>query len=138
MTEKIVLDTHILIWSLIEPNKLSSSVKEIITAAQNSDNLYIATITLWEIAMLIQKQRISVFKRTSDFLNSITNLDGLSLIQVNANIAAESVALPGTFIGDPADCLIISSTREIGATLITKDQKILEWANLGYLKVITT
>ena len=136
MSEKILLDTHILIWSLLEPEKLSSSVKDVITAAQNSDSLYIASITLWEIAMLIQKQRISVFKRTADFLSSITSIDGLHLIQMNADIAAESVALPGGFIGDPADCLIIASAREAAATLITKDQKILDWAKQGYLKVI--
>ena len=92
MSEKILLDTHILIWSLLEPEKLSSSVKDVITAAQNSDSLYVASITLWEIAMLIQKQRISVFKRTADFLSSITSIDGLHLIQMNADIAAESVA----------------------------------------------
>jgi PIN domain nuclease of toxin-antitoxin system len=137
MSEKIILDTHILIWSLIEPDKLSHNVREIITTSQNSNNLYIAAITLWEIAMLAHKQRISIFKRTSEFLNSVASLDGLNIIPLNADIAAESVALQGGFTGDPADCLIIASARESAGTLITKDQKIIDWASKGYLKVIS-
>lgn len=135
MNEKVVLDTHILLWSLLAPDNLKDKIKAQITAAQHSDNLYLSSITLWEIAMLIQKKRISVFERTSDFLHYISSIDGLNIIEINAEIAAESVMLPGGFASDPADCIIIASTREIAGNLITRDQKIIDWANQGYLKV---
>ena len=61
-----------------------------------------------------------------NFLGAITSIDGLNITEINAGIAAESVALPGGFIGDPADCLIIASARETAAPLITEDQKILD------------
>ena len=137
MNDKIILDTHILIWSLLAPENLAPAVKEKIFSAQSSDNLYISSITLWEIAMLVHKKRISVFERLPDFLNSIVNIDGLHAIEISADIAAESVMLPGEFKGDPADCLIISSTRKIAGTLITRDQKIINWAKEGYLKIIS-
>jgi len=135
INDKIVLDTHILLWSLLTPENLDVSVKSQINTAQKSDNLYISAISLWEIAMLIHKNRISVFERSSEFLNTISNIDGLSIIPINASIAAESVMLPGGFNSDPADCLIIASTREIAGNLITRDQKIINWASQGYLKV---
>jgi len=134
-SDKIVLDTHILLWSLLTPDDLDASVRNQIDTAQKSDNLYISAISLWEIAMLIHKNRISVFERSSEFLNTISNIDGLSIIPINASIAAESVMLPGGFTSDPADCLIVASTREIAGNLITRDQKIINWANQGYLKV---
>ena len=130
----IVLDTHILIWSLLAPDNLSSDIQKLINEAQNSNNLYVAAITLWEVAMLIHKKRINVFERSADFLNTISHIDGLNIIPLNANIAAESVMLPGGFTSDPADCLIIASTREIAGNLITRDQKIINWAKQGYLK----
>lgn len=136
MDSKILLDTPILIWALIEPEKLSNELKQIIEEAQNSNNLYISAISLWEISMLIQKKQINVYERVADFLNSITNIEGLNIININANIAAESNSLPGGFYNDPADTIIIASTRDIAATLITKDQKIIEWAKEGYLKLI--
>lgn len=135
MSSKIVLDTHILIWSILSPENLSSSIKELIASAQNSESVYIFSITLWEIAMLINKKRIHVFERTQDFLNSIANIDGLNVIQIDADIASESVMLPGNFTSDPVDCIIIASTRKIAGNLITLDQKIINWANQGYLKV---
>jgi PIN domain nuclease of toxin-antitoxin system len=131
---KIVLDTHILIWSLLTPDNLANETKQIISEAQNNNNLFISSISLWEIAMLIERKRISLYERSSNFLNSITNIDGLNIIQINANIATESVALPGNFSSDPADCIIIASTRELAGTLITRDNKIIEWAQQGFLK----
>ncbi|AIL66028.1 Ribonuclease VapC22 [Rickettsiales bacterium Ac37b] len=136
MNEKIILDTHILIWSLLDPTNLTNKIKDIIADAQNSDNLYISSITLWEIAMLISKKRINVYGRIADFLTNIEKIEGLTVLDINANIAAESIMLPGGFQGDPADCLIISTTRELASTLITRDQKIINWATQGYLKTI--
>ncbi len=136
MTDKIILDTHILIWSLLTPDNLSEPIKQIISKSQDNNNLFISSISLWEIAMLIERKRINLYERTSNFLNSIANIDGLNLIQINANIATESVALPGNFNSDPADCIIIASAREIAGTLITRDNKIIEWAQQGFIKLL--
>lgn len=135
MSRKIVLDTHILIWSLIAPDNLKEQTKTIIDEALSANNLFISSISLWEIAMLVHKKRINVYERLEDFLSSITNIKGLNTIEISPTIAAESVMLPGGFYTDPADCIIIASTREIAATLITRDQKILDWAEMGYLRV---
>lgn len=136
VNNKIVLDTHILIWILLEPAKLSKSVISIITEAQENNNIFISSITLWEIAMLIHKKRINIYERIGDFLGSIVKIDGLNIIELNDRIAAESVILPNGFYGDPADCIIISSTREIRGTLITRDQKIITWAKEAHIKFI--
>ena len=61
-----------------------------ITKAQNNNNLYIAAITLWQIAKLVQQKQLHVYARLSDFLNNITNIEGLNVIGLNSNIAAES------------------------------------------------
>ena len=133
---KLLLDTHILIWSLTKSDELSSEVKEAIKLAKVNKTLYISSISLWEIAMLAQKQRISVYRRMADFLQTIENIRGLNILQISANIAAESVMLPGYIHSDPADRIIIASCREISATLVTRDQKILDWSSFGYMKVL--
>ena len=132
---KLLLDTHILLWALAKSEELSNEVKETIKTAKASKSLYISAISLWEIAMLAQKQRISIYCRIADFLQTIENIEGLHIIPLNAMIAAESVMLPELH-NDPADRIIIASCREKSATLVTRDQKIIEWANSGYLKVI--
>ena len=136
MNLKIVLDTNILINSLLKPDILNSEVKNIITQAQNSDQLYISSISLLEIAKLIQLKKLHVYARLADFLNSIVDIKGLNVIQLNPNIIAESILLPKEFADDQVSSIIIASTREIAATLITKEQKIIDLANQGYLKLI--
>ena len=133
---KLLLDTHILIWALTKSDELSNEVKEAIKSAKADKNLYLSSISLWEIAMLAQKQRISVYRRIADFLQMIENIRGLNILQITANIAAESVTLPGDIHNDPADRIIVASCREISATLLTRDQKILDWANLGHIKIL--
>ena len=134
----IVLDTHILIWSLLTPEKVDADQQFVIKQALINNELYISSITLWEIAMLISKGRINIFTRIDDFLKSIENIKGLQVYQVNSSIAADSVVLPGEVHGDPADRIIIATCRELGSTLITADEQILNWAKQGYIKVYLT
>lgn len=136
LMNNLLLDTHILIWSLTKSDELTVEVKEAIKLAKADKSLYLSSISLWEIAMLAQKQRISVYRRIADFLLTIEKIRGLNILQITANIAAESVTLPGDIHGDPADRIIIASCREISATLITRDQQILDWANLGHMKTL--
>jgi len=133
---KIILDTHILIWSLIKPEELKENIKHNIQEALDNNSLFISSITLWEISMLINKGRLNLYEPKFKFLNDIQSIKGLNIIEINAGIASESTDLPGGFTGDPADCLIIASARSISGTLITRDQQIISWAHKGFLKLI--
>ncbi len=130
----IILDTHVLLWSLLQPEELNEDLKEQISLAQINNQLFICSISLWEIAMLKLKKRINIYEPIKDFLNSISNINGLKIKDISPEIAAESISLMDDFHGDPADRIIVATTRCFGASLITRDQKILNWANLGHIK----
>jgi len=132
----IILDTHVLLWSLLQPEELSETIKQLIGLAQENNQLFICSISLLEIAMLKLKKRINIYEPIKDFLESIHNLDGLSVKDISPEIAAESVSLMDDFHGDPADKIIVATARCYGATLLTRDQKILNWANLGHIKFL--
>ncbi len=134
---KIVLDTETLIATILYPQNLNEDIKAAITTAQKNNNLYIAAITLWQIAKLVQQKQLHVYARLSDFLNNITNIKGLNVIGLNSNIAAESTMLPEELNNDSVNSIIVASTREIAGTLISKDPKIIELAEQGYLKLIS-
>ena len=78
MNNLIVLDTHVLLWSLLQPEELPEDIRQHITAAQENNQLLIRSISLLEIAMLKSKRRINIYQPLRDFLDSITNIDGLS------------------------------------------------------------
>ncbi len=131
----LVLDTHVLLWSLLEPEEISKTIKQKITAAQNNNKLVISSISLWEIAMLSHKKRINIYEPIKNFLDSITDIDGLVVKDIDSEIAAESTLLTD-FHGDPADRIIVATTKTLGATLLTRDQKILSFAKDGYIKYL--
>jgi PIN domain nuclease of toxin-antitoxin system len=130
----IILDTHVLLWSLLQPEELSETIKQNIGLAQENNQLFICSISLWEIAMLKLKKRINIYEPIKDFLESISNINGLSIKDISIEIAAESISLMDDFHGDPADRIIVATARCYGATLLTRDQKVLNWANLGHIK----
>lgn len=132
----LVLDTHILLWILLEPEEISKTIKQKITVAQNNNKLVISTISLWEIAMLNHKKRINIYEPIKNFLESITAIEGLIVKDISPEIAAESTLLTDGFHGDPADRIIVATTKILGATLLTRDQKILSFAKDGYIKCL--
>lgn len=136
MSDPIILDTHVLLWALLQPDELSKDVKQYISSAQEKGQLFICSISLWEIAMLKLKKRINIYEPIKDFLESITDINGLLVKDISSDIAAESISLTDDFHGDPADRIIVATARCLGATLLTRDQKILAWANLGHIKSI--
>ena len=56
---------------------------------------------------------------------------------ITPEIAAESVSLMDDFHGDPADRIIVATAKCYGATLLTRDQKILSWADLGHIRSLS-
>ena len=134
MNNPIVLDTHVLLWALLQPEELSEEVRHTINVAQENLELFLSSISLWEMAMLKFKKRINIYEPMKDFLESITNINGLSIKDISPDVAAESILLMDNFHGDPADRIIVATAKCYGATLLTRDQKILTWANLGHIK----
>jgi len=132
----ILLDTHVIIWSLSKPKELSEDVKKIIESAQLDNRLLISSISLWEIAMLKSKKRINIYEPLKDFLQSITDIDGIEVIDLLPDIASDSVLLTDDFHGDPADRIIAATAINCGAILLTRDQQILSWAERGHIRSV--
>jgi len=132
----ILLDTHVIIWSLLKPEELSGDIKKIIEFAQGDNRLLISSISLWEIAMLKSKKRINIYEPLKDFLQAIKDIDGVRIIDILPDIAADSVSLTDDFHGDPADRIIAATAINAGAVLLTRDQQILSWAEMGNIRAV--
>ena len=131
-----MLDTHVLIWSLSDFENLSDQIKKIIDIAKNENRLLISSISLWEIAMLKSKKRINIYKPIKEFLKAIVEIDGIRIVDISPDIAADSTLLLDNFHGDPADRIIAATAINNGAILLTRSRAILSWAELGNIKAI--
>lgn len=135
-THKAVLDTHVFLWLMQGSKELSlKSIKEIEYYGQNH-SLYLAAISLWEIAMLEKKGRITLHQPCLQWLEQALEVPGINVVPLSPLVAVESSYLPGDFHGDPADRLIIATARSLQAKLITRDSKILHYALSGHIQCI--
>ena len=93
-------------------------------------------MTMWEIAMLSSRNRITLDKPAGAWLDEAVNASGVAIEPLSAAIAAESCYLPNRFHGDPADRMIVATARVTNAVLMTRDRRILEYAAGGHLSAI--
>lgn len=128
----ILLDTHTWIWSHSATNLLSDDVKKRIKKAL-TDQRSIASISIWEFAMMVVKGRINVKIDPKLWLDNAIKNSGLKVIELSPEIAIESCNLPGDFHKDPADQIIVATARIHNLTLLTKDRKILQYRHVNAL-----
>lgn len=121
----LLLDTHVLVW-LDEGNpRLGKIALQTIIEALSSGQLGVATISFWEVAMLVEKQRLTM-QTELDVWRSDLLRTGLLEVPLRGTTAIRAGQLQ-LFHGDPADRMIVASAIENGATLMTADTKILSW-----------
>lgn len=127
----ILLDTHALIWQLSNPQKLSEKANKAIGHAINKSEIYVSSISAWEIAMLVQRGRLELTMDVKDWLAIAESLQYLHFVPINNRIAVKSVNLPDFTYPDPADRIIIATAMSLKAVIITKDDKILSYSHVA-------
>jgi len=68
----ITSDTHVIIWDALQPEKLSKKAKKAISAANKGDGIIFCEICLWEIAMLIKKERLRIDVGYQEFIRLVS------------------------------------------------------------------
>lgn len=125
----LLLDTHIALWWLEGGDRLTAIQRRAAAAAERgNEKLHIADVTLWEIAMLADRGRITVPEGMATFLEELESNARLEVLPITGAIALDAVRLGDSFPNDPADRLIAATARVHGHTLVTADRRVREAA----------
>ena len=125
----IVLDTHTWVWWVHEDERLTQAQREAITANE-TDTVGISAISCWEIAKLVEYGRLELPSPLEEWFEQALNYPGVQLLALTPEIAIESTRLPGEFHRDPADQIIVATARVYGCSLVTLDDKILNYPHV--------
>ncbi len=126
----IVLDTHTLIWWISDDPQLSKAAADTILHELIDGEVIISSISAWEVAMLVEKNRLVLSMDVDAWLNAISSIERVRFYPVDNEIAVKSASLPGEFHKDPADRIIVATARKLGCALITADEKIRSYPHV--------
>jgi PIN domain nuclease of toxin-antitoxin system len=119
---RLLLDTHNILWSVAEPEKLPPNI----TAELKNDanELWFSPISVWEILLLAEKGRISLGDSIEKSVREMFRRLPLNEATLNHEVAIQSrfIHLPHQ---DPADRFLVTTAIVYGFTLVTADSRII-------------
>lgn len=118
----LLLDTHIFLWSLLEPNRLTKSVAAELENASNQ--LWISPLTTWEVLVLAEKGRVHLDPDAADWLRQVFRTIPFKEASLTHEIAlhSRSVSLPHE---DPVDRFLAATAAVYDLTFVTADERLL-------------
>lgn len=127
---KLLLDTHIWLWSALDPHRLTRRVSKLL--ADSANELWLSPITIGELIILLRKRRLTLPSDLSAWVAQ-TMVD-LELIEapltIEVALAISSIAFPHA---DPADHFLAATAKVLGLTLVTADERLLQLPGIQVL-----
>ena len=135
--QALLLDTHVWVW-LVEGDRkrFARRIESPVEAAAARGELWIAAISVWELAMLDARRRLELSQDVRTWVARALAFPGVRLKTLSPSIAIESTRLPGTLHGDPADRLLIATARLTGSAIVTCDERILAYAKERHVRAV--
>lgn len=118
---RILLDTHLLLWSLSQPSKLSTTVRRKIDAAE----VYASAASIWEISIKSTLGKLDANPR--EVLDGIEPA-GFSLLAVSGEHAARVAELP-LLHKDPFNRILVAQALVEPMILLTNDGALQEYGS---------
>ena len=117
---KLLLDTHIWIWSLAAPTQLSKRVQ--FELKDQNNELWLSPVSAWEVLLLHAKGRIQLHGNARDWITRATTHLREAPLTHEIVAMAQELPLPHE---DPADRFLAATAGVLGLTLVTTDHRLL-------------
>lgn len=125
----ILCDTHVIVWDVFAPKKLSQRARRTIEQADADGRLCCADISLWEIGLLARRGRMPAGPSLEQTIDDLIARRSFRVLPISPPIAARAMQLE-SLGGDPADALIAATALVHAASLITADERVAAVAGL--------
>jgi PIN domain nuclease of toxin-antitoxin system len=140
MNDAVLLDTCAVIWLANGDPLTAGSVAAIVHAGLHG-GVFVSPVSAWEIGMLSKPRpgRVGVPRFTPDptaWFARVMSGPGIRQAAFTPDIAIAASWLPGEVHADPGDRLIIATARHLGIPIVTRDRKIIAYADAGEVAVI--
>lgn len=120
---KLLLDTHIWLWSIADPAKLSKRVRTALTRAENE--LWVSPISVWEVLILAERRRVRLDVEPRTWVAEAISRTPAQEAVLNFEVAVRSCEITLAH-PDPADRFLVATALVYDLTLVTADESLIE------------
>ena len=119
---KLLLDTHIWLWGLLDPERLTPAVRRALQSPENE--LWLSPISVWEALILVERGRLTVKRPVTEWVEEMVQALPRREAPLTHEIAVASRQLKLSH-QDPADRFLAATAKVMGLTLVTADARLL-------------
>ncbi len=120
-----LLDTHAWIWWVDHDPRLGRRCLDALDGLPEEARPVISDISLWEVATLLERGRLRFDIPFEEWLDAAAHPRTVRVVPITPAVAAEIASLPAGFHRDPADRVIVATSRVLKMPLLTQDRLIL-------------
>lgn len=130
----VLLDTHVVLWWQAGGERLSHRAA---AAIETADVILVSPLTAWEIATLHRRGRVELDRDPMTWVRDLVRADRMAGAPLSAEAAAWAGTLDDAFPGDPIDRLLYATARDLRVSLISKDERLRDYAmSAGDVRVV--
>lgn len=125
----LLLDTHVWIWSLEgDVRRIGRRARALLSRAESQDAIRISPVTLFEVMALHTIGRLQLTRSADEWIRQAMASAPVRIAELSPAIAMDAGRIPRDVLADPMDRLLVATAREMEATLLTADVRILDYA----------
>lgn len=128
---RLLLDTHVWIWRLLDPGRISAAAEQSIADPQSE--LLLSPISTWETLVLARKGRLDLSPTPIEWVLDALRRSAPTAAPLTHSIALRSESLDGFASEDPADRFLVATALEFDLTLVTADSAMREFEPVATL-----
>jgi PIN domain nuclease of toxin-antitoxin system len=127
---KLLLDTHIWLWGLLEPGRLSPKVAAAL--ARPDTQRWLSPLSVWEALLLIERHRLDIDRPAEPWVREALERAPVLEAPINHEVAIASRRLK-TKHRDPVDRFLVATAQVFELTLVTQDRTLISQADVAVL-----
>jgi PIN domain nuclease of toxin-antitoxin system len=132
----LLLDTCALIFITMNEPESGKIKSAMLQAYEAGEPVYVSPISAWEIGLLVSTGRLNLSLPAIRWFDNVIRKPGIALADLSTDVLIAASFLPEMPVRDPADRILVATARQYDFTLVTRDKKLLAYADKGHIQAL--
>lgn len=134
---RILLDTCAVLW-VGNRDRITMEAEAAIDEAAQGRGVLVSPVSAWEIGLAATRRKAPLTLRpdVETWWNTLMLQPGIAVAALNGETALRSSLLPPGLSNDPADRLLVAQSRAMDVPIMTRDRRILDYAERGHVQAL--